>query len=133
MTEVVAGDGTTYTYTITVANNGDSDADNVLVADTWPAGFTQGALTPSQGTTDAAGGNFTWDVGTIVAGANATLTVAYTVPSDTAAGDYTNTVVVSSSTPDDDETNNTDTDTNTVDENADLAITKDDGDRGGRG
>ena len=66
-----------------MSNPGESDADNVVVADTWPAGFTQGALTPTQGSTDAAGGSFTWTVGEIEAGTSETLTVSYTVPSST--------------------------------------------------
>jgi uncharacterized repeat protein (TIGR01451 family) len=124
---VVAGDGVTYTYTITVTNNGPSDADGVSVADTWPLGFTQGVLTPSQGTTDAIGGDFTWTIGTVEAGTSETLTISYTVPSQTVAGDYTNSVVVTSDTPDADLTNNNDSDTNTVEESADVAIAKDDG------
>jgi uncharacterized repeat protein (TIGR01451 family) len=40
-TTVTAGSGGG-TYTITVSNAGPSDALNVSVADTWPAGFAQG-------------------------------------------------------------------------------------------
>src|SRR6185369_9807048 len=47
---VIAGDGVTYTYTITVSNAGPSDAQAVSVSDTWPAGFSRGTVTPSQGT-----------------------------------------------------------------------------------
>jgi len=127
VTTVTAGDGVTYTYTITVSNNGPSDAENVVVTDTWPAGFDQTVVgPPSQGSiTLGVGGNFTWNVGAIAANAFETLTVSYTVPLGTAAGSYTNTVSVSSDTPDDPQGDpNTVADTNTVIVVTDLQIIK---------
>jgi uncharacterized repeat protein (TIGR01451 family) len=123
VTSVVAGDGVTHTYTITVSNSGPSDAQNVSAADTWPAAFTQGTATPSQGTTNAAGGNFTWSVGTLAKGASATLTVNYTVAASVAPGSYTNSATASSTT-----TSNSPTasDTDTVTTSANLTITKSD-------
>src|SRR5205085_2050018 len=80
VTSVTAGDGVTRTYTITASNAGPSDAQAVSVADTWPAGFARGTVTPSQGTCTGSP-SFTCSLGTINSGANATVTVTYTVPS----------------------------------------------------
>jgi uncharacterized repeat protein (TIGR01451 family) len=126
VTQVTAGDGVTYTYTITVNNAGPSDAQAVMVNDTWPAGFAQGTVTPSQGSCSA-GPNFSCNLGTIAAGGNATVVVTYTVPSSTAGGTQTNSVTVASSTTDPDTNNNSASDTNTVNTSADISVTKDDG------
>ena len=128
VTTVTPGDGIARTYTIIVSNAGPSQANSVVVTDTWPVGFTQGLLIISQGTTTSgSGGNFTWNVGSIANGGSVTLTVTYTVPSTTQAGSQTNTATVSSSTPDPTPGNNTATDTNAVSTSADLSITKSDG------
>ena len=126
VTQVTAGNGVTYTYTITVNNGGPSDAQAVMVNDTWPAGFTQGTITPSQGTCSGTP-NFTCSLGTIAAAASATVTVNYTVPSATAAGTQTNSVTATSNTTDSDGGNNSASDTNTVLTSADLSVTKTDG------
>jgi uncharacterized repeat protein (TIGR01451 family) len=111
VTEVTAGDGTTHTYTITVSNSGPSDADNVTVSeDSFPAGFVMGTVSSSQG--DCTG--FGCNLGTIASGNSATITVQYTVPSDTQAGPQTNTVSVTSDDPDPDPNNNSASDTNEV-------------------
>ena len=126
VTQVTAGNGVTYTYTITVNNGGPSDAQAVMVNDTWPAGFTQGTITPSQGTCSGTP-NFTCSLGTIAAAASATVTVNYTVSSATAAGTQTNSVTATSNTTDSDGGNNSASDTNTVLTSADLSVTKTDG------
>ena len=127
VTSVLAGGGTMQTYTLRVRNNGVSDAQAVVVNDTWPAGFTRGAFgIPSKGNVASGpGSNFTWTIGTLAANAEAVLTVNYTVPAGTLPGSYTNTASVTSSTPDPDPAN-TATDTNTVTTSADLRITKTD-------
>jgi len=109
---VVAGDPTVRTYTITVTNNGLSDAQGVVVKDTWPAAFLQGSVTPLQGSVvPGPGSNFTWTIPTIVKGATATLTATYTVPSGAAAGPVVNTVDVTSTTPNPGDTQASDTTT----------------------
>ena len=123
VTSVVAGDGVTHTYTITVANAGPSDATAVSLVDTFPSGFSQGAITPSQGTCTT-GVPFTCDLGTIPAGGNATVTVAYTVPASTTDSPQVNTVSVTSAVPDPDTANDTATDSDTVTANADVADLK---------
>ncbi|NIS82016.1 MAG: DUF11 domain-containing protein, partial [Anaerolineales bacterium] len=75
VTQVTAGDGVTYMYTITVNNDGPSDADNVTVTeDSFPSGFTMGAVSSSQGGCAA----FPCNLGTIATGGSATITVEYT-------------------------------------------------------
>jgi uncharacterized repeat protein (TIGR01451 family) len=113
VTNVVAGDGATHTYTITVTNAGPSDAANVSVADTWPSGFTRGTITAPQSVTCAGSPGFTCSLGTVPAGGTVTITVNYTVPATTNAS-QTNTATVSSQTPDPTAGNNTATDTDTV-------------------
>ncbi len=109
---VVAGDPTVRTYTITVTNNGLSDAQGVVVTDTWPAAFQQGSVTPLQGSVvPGPGSNFTWTIPTIVKGATATLTATYTVPSGAVAGPVVNRVDVTSSTPNPGDTQASDTTT----------------------
>ncbi len=110
---IAAGDGNTYNYTITVKNNGPSDASGVKVFDTWPAGFVRGTTTASQGTCDTAV-NFTCDLGTVVKDGTAAITVNYTVPASTRAGNYTNRVEVNSAIADYNLSNNIATDENKV-------------------
>lgn len=100
-TTAVAGSGTQYSYTITVASTGSFAARDVVVADTWPAAFTRLPITAPAGTTVAnTPTGFTWTIGTLPAGGVTQLTVNFTVPAGTPPGPYTNTAVVSSSTPD---------------------------------
>ena len=49
LASVVAGDGLTHGYTITVSNGGPSDATAVSLAAVWPTGFSQGARQPVAG------------------------------------------------------------------------------------
>jgi uncharacterized repeat protein (TIGR01451 family) len=121
VTQVTAG-SSTGTYTITVTNGGPSDAQAVSVSDTWPAGFTRGTVSPSQGTCTGSP-SFTCSLGTIAASGSATITVAYTVPSST-TGSQTNTATVSTTTTDPNPANDSASDTDTVLTRADLEVTK---------
>ncbi len=129
LASVVAGDGVTHAYTITVSNGGLSDATLVSLSDSWPTGFVQGTISPSQGscTPIGAGPDFSCALGTIAAGGSATVNVAYTVPADAASGVQTETVSVSSALVDADPTNDTASDTTTVIELSALTVVKDDG------
>ncbi|MCP3904720.1 MAG: DUF11 domain-containing protein [Planctomycetes bacterium] len=89
---VVPG-GTAQTYTVTVTNAGPSDAPNVVIMEmmSMPAGVTVASQNASQGTppfADGAGGvvNGMWTVGTIAAGADATLEIVLDTPSDVDSG-----------------------------------------------
>ncbi len=88
---VTAGGSTVYTVTLT--NNGPSDASSVVVniAETFPAGVTEGSVTPSSGTWASP----VWTVGTLAAGASATLTLNVNVAANAAQG--TNVISVTAS------------------------------------
>ena len=122
---VVAGSGQ-QTYTIVVSNAGPANATNVTLTDTWPAAFTRGTVTTTQGTCSGSP-SFTCNLGTLIAGNSATITVAYTVPANTPAGDVTNAVSVSTSSIDPDSNNNNASDTNTVVRSINLGVAKSDG------
>lgn len=92
--QVIAGDGATHTYTIRVRNTDDDRARGVEVTDTWPAGFTRGQITPSRGTCTVLSTGFICNIGGLGEDDQETITVNYTVPAGTAAGDYTNVAVV---------------------------------------
>ena len=81
--------GDTLTYTVTLVNNGPSDATAVAVTDQLPAGLALVSATPSQGSYDAASG--LWTLGTVTSTAVPTLTVQARVVS---AGAQTNTASV---------------------------------------
>ena len=66
--------GTTFSYTITVLNNGPATATGVTVNDTLPAGLEFVSATPSQGTCNAAS-PLVCNLGTIVPANNATVTL----------------------------------------------------------
>ena len=99
---VVAGDGSTHTYVVTVDNGGPSDATSVVLDVDWPAGFSQGAISPSQGSCAPVGSgpDVSCDLGTIVAGMSVTVSLDYTVGATIAGGPQTITVTVTSATSD---------------------------------
>ncbi|MFC1969202.1 hypothetical protein ACFLVF_01770 [Chloroflexota bacterium] len=103
-------DGSTFdvgqvaTYTVTIMNNGPSDATNVKVEDVLPAGINFDNSIASQGYYYVMSG--IWDVGDLAEGASATLTVEATVNT---AGDIVNcATVLASDSHDPDTANNTD-------------------------
>ena len=110
--------GDTVTFTLTLTNQGPDEATGVVVSDPLPAGLTFVSATPSQGDYDPATG--IWTVGTLAAGATATLLIAVRVDSPTGG---TNVAVASSGTFDPDPTDNTAT-VDVIPALADLAVTK---------
>lgn len=76
--------GGSVAYTVTLTNNGPSDASGVTVniAETFPAGITEGSGIPSVGTWSSP----TWTVGALTAGASATLTLNVNVAANATAG-----------------------------------------------
>ncbi|WP_134704977.1 DUF11 domain-containing protein [Ammoniphilus sp. YIM 78166] len=104
--------GSTLTYTLTVANNGPSTATNVTLTDTLPASFVFMSAVPTQGTCTPEPGNIvTCSLGTLVNGASATVTITGT---PTANGIITNTATVTGNEFDPDSSNDTATETTTV-------------------
>ena len=115
--------GNNVTYTITVSNNGPSNAQAVAVADVLPAGLTFVSATPSVGSWSAPN----WTIGTLANGGSVNLVILATVNSNVANGStINNTATVSSTTTDPNPGNNTDTEPTTINASADLSITKTD-------
>ena len=129
LASVIAGDGLTHSYLVTVSNNGPSDATGVITSVTWPAGFGQGAIVASQGACApvGAGPDQSCALGTIPAGGSATIILAYTVPASTAAGVQTAAAGVTSPLVDPTPANDSATDDTTVVNVASLTVTVDDG------
>ncbi len=71
--------GDTITYTVTVTNDGPNTATGVEVTDQLPPGLTFVSATPSQGSYNP--GTGVWTVGTLNAGASATLVIQAVVSS----------------------------------------------------
>jgi uncharacterized repeat protein (TIGR01451 family) len=109
--------GTNATYTITVTNNGPSDAGNVTVNDATPA---QTTFVSNSG---ACSTPFPCSLGTMTPGQVLTITSTYAV-SPSATGNISNTATVSSTTPDPTPANNTATSSAALGSTSDLAITK---------
>ena len=81
--------GDNVTFTLTVTNNGPSDATGVAVSDLLPSGYT---YVSDDGAGAYVSGTGVWTVGNLVATATATLNITATV---NASGDYTNVATVS--------------------------------------
>jgi len=127
VTTVTAGGSTT--YTITASNAGPSNATGVTVADTFPAVLTctWTCVGAGGGTCTASGsGNINDGSVNLPVGGSVTYTAACTI-SGAATGTLTNTATVSSAATDPTPANNSATDTDTIQQTADLAITKTDG------
>ncbi len=127
--------GANLTYTIVVSNAGPSDAPASTVTDNKPAQITSwtwtcGTITGgASGCSDAAASSNDFsDTVDLPAGSSITYTVTASIASN-ATGDLVNTVTVAPPAGVTDPTpgNNTDTDTDTTNPQADLQITKDDG------
>jgi LPXTG-site transpeptidase (sortase) family protein len=102
--------GNTLTYTVDVSNAGPSDAQNVVVTDTLPAGVT---FVSTSGCAEDPNGVPTCSLGDIAASGSASYTIMVNVDPST-SGAITNTVSVSSSTTDPDPGNNTYVETTNV-------------------
>ncbi len=85
-------EGDTIVYTVTVTNNGPSDAQGVVLSDQLPVGLTY-VSDDSGGAYDS--GTGLWTVGTLANGNLATLNITATVVAGTAGSTLTNTASVS--------------------------------------
>src|SRR6202034_4127052 len=116
--------GTSDTYTIVVSNTGPSNATNLSVVDTLP---TQG-LTNVSSPSLPAGVTFTpatdtWTLASLAAGQSVTVELSGTVPSGATGSTYVNSATASAT----DAPSVSATDTDTLNAQATLAITKTDG------
>jgi len=98
-------------YTLSVANQGPSDATSVTVTDTLPASVEFVSATPSQGSCLQLGGTVTCDLGPLAEQATAAVAIEV-VP--TATGTITNQASVESPLGDADPTDNADTEQTVV-------------------
>jgi len=107
------------TYTVTVTNEGLTDATGVTLTDTLPSTTTFVSASASQGSCAHSAGTVTCNVGSLDQGASATATI---VARTTSAGTITNTASVSSNEGDRDPSDNSASATTTVNAVADLSI-----------
>jgi uncharacterized repeat protein (TIGR01451 family) len=122
-----ASAGSNVTYTIVVTNAGPTDAANVTMSDTLPAGttFVSESQTNGPAFTCTTGATVTCSIASLVAGASATFSVTVNIAAATPNGTViTNTATVGSSTPDPAPNNNTSSASTTTGVNADLGVTK---------
>jgi uncharacterized repeat protein (TIGR01451 family) len=116
--------GSPVSYTLSYRNRGPSQALNVRIEDTLPAGFTFRSATPAP--TTSANGVLAWDIGTLDANASGSITVNGMLMGEGVTTTRTNTATISSpTTPDPTPGNNSSTVDTTV-QKPDLNITKTD-------
>lgn len=119
--------GNQLTYTITVTNDGPSQATNVSLTDTLPAGvtFVSGTSSVTTATVSAATLTSGVQLGTLDPGASATVTIVVSVAGAT-RGTITNSTTVTATEPEptNGSANNTATAQTTVNGSVDLAVTK---------
>jgi uncharacterized repeat protein (TIGR01451 family) len=111
--------GDTITYTVTLTDNGPSNATGVTLQDSLPAGLSFVSATPGQGAYDSATG--TWTVGELAGGSSAVLTIMALVVS---ANPATNTAMISHSDQFDPNPGNNSASSVITPQQADLFVTK---------
>jgi uncharacterized repeat protein (TIGR01451 family) len=117
-----AGLGQSLDYNVFVDNLGPDTAAGVVVTDTLPSGVTFVSAEPTQGTCSDSSGVVTCSLGDISVESSASIQIRVTTPTSPAT--LTNTASVTSATPDPDETNNSATETTSVESGVDLSIAK---------
>jgi uncharacterized repeat protein (TIGR01451 family) len=121
--------GSNASYTVTVMNNGPSDASSVALTDAVPAGSTFVSVTQGSGpvfscTAPPVGGTGTVSCSIATLAANASATFTITLKANSNATGINNIATVSSSSSDPSSTNNSATAVTTVNALADLSVTK---------
>ena len=118
--------GTNLVYTIVITNNGPSDATNLVLTDTLPAGVVLGPITgPNFSSCTLASHTVTCKPGNLSDGSSATYTIQVHIPSAGAGSSpITNTATISADQLDPNQANNTSSASTAVKFQADLSITK---------
>ncbi|BDZ49349.1 hypothetical protein GCM10025867_15900 [Frondihabitans sucicola] len=126
VTPTTATAGDDVTYTLHALNAGPSDALNAVLDDTLPTGITVTDVQAPPGATcgQPTDGSIRCQWATLASGADATVTVTATVAADAPAGALTNTASIASPTPDPDTENNAASVDVSIEQNADLSLTK---------
>ncbi len=107
------------TYTVTVTNNGPATATGVVLSNTLPASVLVNSATSSQGSVFPAGNTVLANIGTLINGGSATVTINVT---PLAAGTIYATAVATANQPDPLLANNTATVATSVGQAADVGI-----------
>ncbi|MDX1582793.1 MAG: IPTL-CTERM sorting domain-containing protein [Thermoanaerobaculia bacterium] len=114
--------GDSLAYTIEVSNAGPDTASGVTVTDSLPSTVTFDSATPSQGSCSVSGQTVTCDIGSLGSGGTATVTIRVTPGSQ---GTITNNVNVSGNEDDTDLSNNSASESTTVEvAQVDLVLDK---------
>ncbi|WP_339876589.1 gliding motility-associated C-terminal domain-containing protein [uncultured Algoriphagus sp.] len=113
--------GGEFSYTISVTNNGQSDATDLTITDALPVGLS--FISADNGGVNNAG-TISWTIQTLAAGASIDLTLTVMVNADVAAGTQISNVVIVSSPDDPDSPKESDPEVVTVEKDVDLEITK---------
>ena len=111
-------------YRLAVLNRGPSDATNVVVTDTVPAGFTVTGVTGGAATCTRVGRAVTCTLEALANGAGWTVTIHTTVDATNPGGTFSDTAHVTADQTDPDPSNNASTERTTVPAIADLEVTK---------
>ena len=115
-------EGDAIAYTLTITNNGPSNATGVSITDNLPIGVTYTSHATSEGTYNSGSG--VWSVGSIANGNVATLIINATVNTATGGTTITNTTTdATADNSDPDTTNNADSIAITIGNNADIVLT----------
>jgi uncharacterized repeat protein (TIGR01451 family) len=118
----VAGDPAT--FTLTVFNNGPSDATGIEVDDPLPAALTSPVVTPATGACSIVLGTVECSIASLASGQNTTIDITGTIDPSAAGTTLANTATVSANEPDPNGSNNSSSVSPTISGVADLGITK---------
>jgi uncharacterized repeat protein (TIGR01451 family) len=116
--------GTNVEYTLVATNDGPSTAMAVTIVNPLPAGTTYVGSTTTAGSCAVANGTVGCPLGDLDPGSSVTVTLTARVKSDVVDPSLENSATVSSATPDPDGTDNSAEVTTTLDQEADVAVTK---------
>ena len=115
-------EGDSIVYTLTVTNNGPSDATGVLITDNLPTGVTYSSHSTINGTFNSGAG--IWTIGNLAKNSTATITINATVNTNTGGTTIVNTTAAATADYNDPTAgNNTSSASITVGNNTDVVVT----------